>query len=222
MKICISGKISGLPIEEVKEKFSKAGKYLSTFGYEVVNPLDNGLPEGATWEEHMLADIAMLFQCEAIYMLPDWSDSKGAMIEKHIAQVQGKGIMYESKAEEDRRHAARLEMIIFKVESAIQEVTGLSLADYAVTSRDRDLHYARMIFTHHCFAAGITNKSLLGRYLKRDHATQYRALAQYPIDFRYTPAFREIAERVNVILQQKAAEGSDKQPLKANCSYFFY
>ena len=223
MKIYVSGKISGLPIEEVKEKFIKADKYLKTFGYEVVSPFDNGLLDEAPWQEHMIADIAMLLPCDAIYMLPDWGDSKGAMIEKYIAQMQGKGIMYESKVEEDRRQAAHLEMVLFKVESAIQEVTGLTLADYTGRSRGKQiLYYARMIFTHHCFEAGITNKSLLGRYLKRGHVTQGRALAQYAVDFKFTPEFRAIAERVNAIMQQKTAEVDDKQPIESNCSYFFY
>lgn len=200
MKIYISGKISGLPIAEVKEKFGKSRKYLEAFGYEVVSPLDNGLPEGATWEEHMLADIELLFPCDAIYMLPDWINSNGAMIEKNIAQVQKKDIYFESSLTQDHRRKEHLGMILFKVESAIQEVTGLALADYTIRSRQTRLYFARMIFSHECDKAGITNKSLIGRYLKRDHATQIRALQQYQTELKYTADFREIAERVEALM----------------------
>jgi hypothetical protein len=97
MKIYISGKISGLSVEEVREKFAKAETHLKELGHEVINPLKNGLPEGEVWEKYMVADIALLFACEAIYLLPDWMDSRGAMIEKCIAQAIELKILYESR-----------------------------------------------------------------------------------------------------------------------------
>lgn len=46
MKVYISGKISGLPLLEVKEKFANAADLLDSLGLQPVNPLDNGLQEG--------------------------------------------------------------------------------------------------------------------------------------------------------------------------------
>ena len=43
-KIYISGQISGQPIEEVAAKFEAAETMLKAQGYEVVNPLKNGIP----------------------------------------------------------------------------------------------------------------------------------------------------------------------------------
>ena len=43
----------------------------------------------------MLKDIADLLQCNAIYMLQGWEDSKGARIEHYIATEIGMPIMYE-------------------------------------------------------------------------------------------------------------------------------
>lgn len=37
----------------------------------------------------MVRDIEMLMGCEAIFMLPCWTKSKGARIEKMIAQEMG-------------------------------------------------------------------------------------------------------------------------------------
>jgi len=41
------------------------------------------------------ADIELLFDCDAIYMLNGWEHSKGAKIEKFIAETMGKPIWYE-------------------------------------------------------------------------------------------------------------------------------
>lgn len=54
-----------------------------------VNPMKNGLPETASWKQHMVKDIEMLLDCEAILMLSCWRTSKGAKIEKAIAEQMG-------------------------------------------------------------------------------------------------------------------------------------
>ena len=51
-KIYISGRISGLPIEEVAAKFDETETKLKAQGYEVINPLKNGIPATASWEAH--------------------------------------------------------------------------------------------------------------------------------------------------------------------------
>ena len=85
MKVYISGPISGLPLETVYNNFTNAEVRLLEQGYEVVNPLNNGLPRESTWNEHMRADLKLLLDCDAIYMLNGWERSKGARIEFNIA-----------------------------------------------------------------------------------------------------------------------------------------
>lgn len=89
MKIYISGKITDLPTEECTAKFEQAERQIEAFGHEPVNPLKNGLPAGSTWEEHMSRDIYVLLQCDGIYMLKGWNDSKGSRIEAYIAKEHG-------------------------------------------------------------------------------------------------------------------------------------
>lgn len=89
MKVYISGQITGLPIEEARERFEEAQIHLEEQGCKVFNPLENGLPADATWEEHMKADIKILMECDAIYLLNNWKDSKGARIERDIAVALG-------------------------------------------------------------------------------------------------------------------------------------
>lgn len=88
-RIYISGKISGLPIEEVKAKFQAAEDNIAKIGEVPVNPLKNGLPDDASWYDHMVKDISMLFGCDQILMLPCWVHSKGARIEHFIAREIG-------------------------------------------------------------------------------------------------------------------------------------
>jgi hypothetical protein len=85
-RIYISGKITGLPKEEVFEKFDTAEKKLAAQGFEVVNPIKNGLLFEADWNEHMKKDIQQLLTCDFLYLLPDWKNSKGAKLEKKIAE----------------------------------------------------------------------------------------------------------------------------------------
>lgn len=85
MKVYISGPITGLPYKEVEKAFSKAEIRLKEQEYEVVNPLNNGLPRESTWNEHMRADLKLLLDCDAIYMLDGLDNSKGAQIELKLA-----------------------------------------------------------------------------------------------------------------------------------------
>jgi hypothetical protein len=85
MKVYISGPISGRPLEEAKREFAEAAERLRGLGHEPVNPFDSGLPAEAPWTRHMAADLAMLLDCEGIYMLPLWTRSRGARIEAAVA-----------------------------------------------------------------------------------------------------------------------------------------
>ncbi len=97
MKVYISGKITGLPFEEVEGNFYHAQNRLEEEGFEVVNPLENGLPREAEWREHVKADIRLLLECDTIYLLENWKESKGARIERDIAVALGYDIVEQIK-----------------------------------------------------------------------------------------------------------------------------
>ena len=88
-KVYISGKITGLPIDDAKTNFQDAENKLREKGYEVINPFNNGLPENSTWMEHMKADIILLMECDIICLLNNWRDSTGAKIEWNLAKEMG-------------------------------------------------------------------------------------------------------------------------------------
>lgn len=94
-KVYISGAIAHYDLEERRNAFLNAERYLSIKGFEPVNPFKNGLPDEAHWREHMKADIALLLDCQYIYMLRDWELSKGAKLELDVASSCGIKVLFE-------------------------------------------------------------------------------------------------------------------------------
>ena len=67
MKWYISGKISGLPTDQVTAKFKQAEQQIRAFGHE----------------------------CDAIDLLKDWGDSRGSRLEANIAEECGLQIVHQ-------------------------------------------------------------------------------------------------------------------------------
>jgi len=85
MKVYLAGKISGLKYEDVFVKFNAAEFQLKQAGYDVVNPI-RLVSQNWHWEKCMKKCIGELVTCDAIHLLPDWAESRGAKLEYHIAQ----------------------------------------------------------------------------------------------------------------------------------------
>lgn len=182
-KIYISGRIDGLPIDEVTAKFAKAEACLKAQGYDVVNPLKNGIPFDISWEYHAAMDILLLISCESIYLLADWNFSKGATLEKNIAELTGKTIVYE-------------EISAFQhIKQAIADGMNVSFYDIVSKSREQKHVFARMIFAQHCREEGATTIRI-AKEMKRSHATIIYYLKRYPDDYKYTPEFKAYADTI--------------------------
>ncbi len=89
MKVYLSGKITGLVYEDALRMFAEAAAEIERCGHEAVNPMAIETDPNLPWAEYMKRDIPHLLGCEAIYLLPNWKDSKGARLEKHIAEELG-------------------------------------------------------------------------------------------------------------------------------------
>lgn len=94
MKYFISGKISGIE-KDAPELFKHAEKQLKAKGFEVVNPMTLNHSHDKSWHSYMKEDVKALCECDAIYMLSNWTDSKGAIIEHTIAMYLGLKVQYE-------------------------------------------------------------------------------------------------------------------------------
>lgn len=69
--------------------FNAMADRLRTQGYEVENPADHGIVEGAQWADYMAYDLTRLGLCGVIALLPGWDLSQGARLEVMIAEHLG-------------------------------------------------------------------------------------------------------------------------------------
>jgi hypothetical protein len=83
--IYISGKISGLSIQEAEYNFTRSECEL--VNYKTINPLNIRPLFGIKkWLFYMISDILQLRKCTHIAMQKNWIDSKGAVIEYFLAK----------------------------------------------------------------------------------------------------------------------------------------
>jgi len=88
-KAYISGKITGLSIEDARKNFEQGKSAVEKLGFIPVSPMDLPHNHDQTWESYMKEDLTALLECQAIYTLPNWEDSRGAKIEVELAKQLG-------------------------------------------------------------------------------------------------------------------------------------
>lgn len=160
-KIYISGPISGLPLETVYNNFTNAEVNLLEKGYKVVNPFNNGLPTTATWEEHMRADLRLLLDCDAIYMLEGWEKSRGARMEYALAVDLKMDIQYQHKYS----HALNLDLSIYA------KPLNLTLSDILSRCRKIRCMIPRQVIMYHLRYNRNIGIVDIGRAFNLDHST---------------------------------------------------
>ncbi|HMP91908.1 MAG TPA: DUF4406 domain-containing protein [Phnomibacter sp.] len=96
--IYIAGKVTGLPLNEVHVKFTKAAQDIQALGHNALNPyafvLDawplNDINSGlVSWHAIMRLCIAKLATATGVLVLPCWPSSRGATLERFIAGSLG-------------------------------------------------------------------------------------------------------------------------------------
>jgi len=86
---------------DFRERFAQGKLEVQSLGYNAVTPVDvcsNSTHEGHcghTWRDHMNGDIRTLLNCEGIYMLRNWEHSRGARLEKLIADGLDMFVLYQ-------------------------------------------------------------------------------------------------------------------------------
>lgn len=96
----ICGPMTGLP-DFNHPAFNEAAQRLREAGFEAVNPVDlNPAPlkhianmtkafQESIWRACMKRDIAAMVMCDVLVLLPNWSQSRGAMVEVQLAESLG-------------------------------------------------------------------------------------------------------------------------------------
>lgn len=87
-RIYLSGPMTGIPLLNVPAFTAEAAR-LRALGYEVENPAEVVLPEGATWSDYMRVDIPLMLKCDTVALLPGAIHSRGARIEVNLASLIG-------------------------------------------------------------------------------------------------------------------------------------
>lgn len=84
MKIYIAGSISNNP--NYKEQFAKAEAHIKSLGHTPISPVTD---EQHTYKGYIDRGLALLSECDAIYMLDGWFESKGARVEYMYSHTVG-------------------------------------------------------------------------------------------------------------------------------------
>lgn len=87
-RMYIAGKVTGQNRTDCLMKFQAAENHARMMGFEPVNPMKI-VPEGTTWSLAMRICLKSLLTCEAIMVLPDYMDSRGATMEVEVARATG-------------------------------------------------------------------------------------------------------------------------------------
>ncbi len=81
--------------DEAAVLFAAAAQYLFLMGYAPVNPMKLPHVHDKTWHSYMKECIKALCDCEVCYMLKNWKESPGAIVEWELARKLGLTILYE-------------------------------------------------------------------------------------------------------------------------------
>lgn len=205
MKIYISGQITGLSYEEAHKSFSNAQSFLESVGFDVVvNPMNNGLPHEAPWEQHIVKDIEMLLECKAIYMMGNWIESRGARCEHHIAQETGMFIIHEIDKKETLPFTCLMgddKYKAWRVYAAIFQITKLRLHQYCKARTTKEF-FARLILIHNLYELGL-GANVIASFINRSVGAVYHCVKKYKDEFQYNQRFRHMAQAVSKLLNEK-------------------
>lgn len=85
-RIYLAGPMTGLP-DYNYPAFHAVAARLRALGHHVENPAEN--PGQETWQAYMRQALRQMLTCDLVALLPGWADSRGATLERYIAQQVG-------------------------------------------------------------------------------------------------------------------------------------
>lgn len=95
--IYISGQMTGLTEREYRKKFKNAEEHLKKAGWKTIDPSKIMAGNHIDRAELLWIDLKTLMECDAVYMLNNWTESLGATAEYHFAKAIGKQILFEAE-----------------------------------------------------------------------------------------------------------------------------
>lgn len=121
-KIYLAGPITGHDLEKRRKEFTLVKEVLEAVArhqdidVQVISPMDLCHDHDKKWESYMRECIKVLVGCDALVLLPDWRDSRGANLEYEIAM--------------------RLGMVGFELDSEEPDLSDKTLYDFIIMLGD--------------------------------------------------------------------------------------
>lgn len=84
MRIYLAGPMTGIA-DFNYPAFNLAAAQLRAKGYVVENPAENKEPDCGSWSGYMRLALTQLLTCDMVVFLPNWSLSRGALLEHEVA-----------------------------------------------------------------------------------------------------------------------------------------
>lgn len=95
-RIYLAGPITNMEWADAKKQFNHMAEYaIMELGFgNIVNPVDHEspdtpLPDEELWQHFMKVSIKKLASCDAILLAPNYHISRGARLEKYLAEQCG-------------------------------------------------------------------------------------------------------------------------------------
>lgn len=108
MRVYIAGPMTGLP-DYNYPAFNQMAVALRAVGHEVLNPAENPVPPCGTWQGYMRMALAQLVQCQCVALLPGWTESRGALLERKLAQILAMDVVMAEDLLRFGKEASRLD-----------------------------------------------------------------------------------------------------------------
>lgn len=142
-----------------------------------------------------------ILERERFLFLPkDWIEDKDLIALKFIAQQRGYELDYADKAPK-----SSTQTVFEEIETAIKQVTGLQLKDYAVKERQQLLFYTRLIYSNIAIQFKI-DRTLLSNRLNYQ-IKLFETTSKHDNLFKYTPEYRRLFNDVmQIIINNQVVE----------------
>jgi len=193
-KVFISGEATRSNIVSVFIRLLSAQEILKSLGYEPsYNPEAYKVDLSTSFKEKVSLSLKKIDLSDAIYLMEGWTNSNLAMIEYNYAVETGKEVIFGSSF-------LGTQMELQRIKNAIQEVTKFSFDSLLKDDKNRSKVLARAIFVHH-YNQFEPDHGVIAKYIQRHRTSIYYLLNKYNESIRFDPLFREMAGKVDHILQ---------------------